>query len=364
VRAFRPRGESGLEISDFFPHLAECADDLCLLRACHGDSVNHPQSVYQMNTGSVLMGRPSLGSWLAYGLGTENDNMPAYAVLPDPAGAPKGGPPAWGSAFLPAKYQGTLMRSGPEPILNLKPHPLISNGEQRAALDLIRQINTRHLERRGFDSELEARVNAYELAFRMQTEAPSVVDLSGETEATKRLYGIGDKETDEFARRCLLARRMVERGVRFVQLYSGGRIGWDAHDNIDKNHSPLCRRTDKPIAGLLKDLRSRGLFDDTLVIWGGEFGRMPMNEQGVGRDHNPWGYTVWLAGAGVRGGIAHGATDDVGMRAVQGMVHIRDLHATILHLLGIHHEELAFAHNGRKERFSEILGKVIREILV
>ena len=363
VRPFRPRGESGLEISDFYPHLAECADDLCLLRGCHGDSVNHPQSVYQMNTGSVLMGRPSLGSWLAYGLGTENNNMPAYAVLPDPEGAPKGGPPAWGSAFLPAKYQGTLMRAGAEPILNLKPHESISRREQRAALDLIRQINQHHLERRDFDSDLEARVSAYELAFRMQTEAPVVVDITGETQATRRLYGIGEKDTDDFGRRCLLARRMVERGVRFVQLYSGGRIGWDAHENVEKNHSLLCRRTDRPIAGLLKDLRDRGLFDDTLVIWGGEFGRMPMNEQGVGRDHNPWGYTVWLSGGGVKGGIAHGATDEVGLRAVDGKVHIRDLHATILHLLGIRQEELSFSQNGREERFTEIVGKVVQEIL-
>lgn len=363
VRPFRPRGESGLEISDFYPHLAECADDLCLLRGCHGDSVNHPQSVYQMNTGSVLMGRPSLGSWLAYGLGTENNNMPAYAVLPDPEGAPKGGPPAWGSAFLPAKYQGTLMRAGAEPILNLKPHESISRREQRAALDLIRQINQHHLERRDFDSDLEARVSAYELAFRMQTEAPVVVDIAGETQATRRLYGIGEKDTDDFGRRCLLARRMVERGVRFVQLYSGGRVGWDAHSNVEKNHSLLCRRTDRPIAGLLRDLRDRGLFDDTLVIWGGEFGRMPMNEQGVGRDHNPWGYTVWLSGGGVKGGISHGATDEIGLRAVDGKVHIRDLHATILHLLGIRQEELSFSQNGREERFTEIVGKVVQEIL-
>jgi len=363
VRPFRRRGESGLEISDFYPHLAECADDLCLLRGCHGDSVNHPQSVYQMNTGSVLMGRPSLGSWLAYGLGTENNNMPAYAVLPDPEGAPKGGPPAWGSAFLPAKYQGTLMRAGAEPILNLKPHESISRREQRAALDLIRQINQHHLERRDFDSDLEARVSAYELAFRMQTEAPVVVDIAGETQATRRLYGIGEKDTDDFGRRCLLARRMVERGVRFVQLYSGGRVGWDAHSNVEKNHSLLCRRTDRPIAGLLRDLRDRGLFDDTLVIWGGEFGRMPMNEQGVGRDHNPWGYTVWLSGGGVKGGISHGATDEIGLRAVDGKVHIRDLHATILHLLGIRQEELSFSQNGREERFTEIVGKVVQEIL-
>ena len=363
VRPFRPRGESGLMISDFLPHIAECADDLCVIRSCHGDSVNHPQSIYQMNTGSILMGKPSLGSWVAYGLGTANQNMPAYVVLPDPGGAPKGGPPAWGSGFLPATYQGTLMRSGRNPILNLRPQPRISGAEQRRALDLIRRLNQRHLEQRDFDDELAARVDAYELAFRMQTAAPDIVDTSGESEATKRLYGIGEKDTDEFGTRCLLARRMIERGVRFVQLYSGNTNGWDAHKNIEQNHGLYGRRTDKPVAGLLRDLKARGLLEDTLVIWGGEFGRMPMSEQGTGRDHNPWGYTVWLAGAGVKGGIAYGQTDDVGLRAVVDKVHVHDLHATILHLLGFDHELLTFPHNGRNERLTDVAGNVVHDIL-
>ncbi len=363
VKPFRPRGESGLEISDFLPHIAECADDLCVIRSCHGDSVNHPQSVYQMNTGSILMGRASVGSWVAYGLGTENQNMPAFVVLPDPGGGAKGGPPAWGSGYLPATYQGTLMRSGKSPLLNLHPQPQISREQQVATLDLVRQLNAQHLADRDFDDELSARVAAYELAFRMQSAAPELVDFTEESEETKRLYGIGEPDTDEFGTRCLLARRMIERGVRFVQLYSGDTNGWDAHNDVLQNHGLYCRRTDKPVAGLLRDLKRRGLLADTLVIWGGEFGRMPMSEQGKGRDHNPWGYTVWLAGAGVRGGHAHGATDPVGLRAADDKVHVHDLHATILHLLGFDHKLLTFSHNGRDERLTDVAGNVVRDIL-
>jgi hypothetical protein len=363
IKPFRPRGESGLEISDFLPRIAECADDLCVLRSCHGDSVNHPQSVYQMNTGSILMGKPSLGSWVSYGLGTENRNMPAFVVLPDPGGGTKGGPPAWGSGFLPATYQGTTMRPGKNPILNLAPQPQVSDSQQRAQLDLVRRLNARHIEERDFDGELAARVNAYELAFRMQSAAPELVDLSGETKATLNLYGIGEKDTDEFGTRCLLARRMIERGVRFVQLYSGDTNGWDAHSDIAKNHGLYCRRTDQPVAGLLTDLKRRGLLEDTLVIWGGEFGRMPMSEQGTGRDHNPWGYSVWFAGAGVKGGMTYGATDPVGLRAEEDKVHVHDLHATILHLLGIDHEWLTYYHNGRDERLTDVAGRVVHEIL-
>jgi hypothetical protein len=364
IKPFRPRGESGLEISDFLPHIAGCADELCVLRSCHGDSVNHPQSVYQMNTGSVLTGRPSLGSWIAYGLGTENRSLPAFVVLPDPAGGVKGGPPAWGSGYLPAAYQGTTMRPGKNPILNLQPQPQISPGQQQASLDLVRRLNAEHLRARDFDQELSARVNTYELAFRMQSAAPELVSLERETRETLALYGIGETETDEFGTRCLLARRMIERGVRFVQLYSGATEGWDAHKDVLQNHTTLCRRTDKPVAGLLKDLRRRGLLDETLVIWGGEFGRMPMSEQGTGRDHNPWGYSVWFAGAGVRGGIAYGATDPVGLRAAENKVHIHDLHATILHLLGLDHEALTYFHNGLDERLTGVEGaRVVHEIL-
>ncbi len=363
IKPFRPRGESGLEVSEFLPHIAECADELCVLRSCHGDSVNHPQSVYQMNTGSILTGRPSVGSWVAYGLGTENQNLPAFVVLPDPGGGVKGGPPAWGSGYLPATFQGTTMRPGKSPILYLQPPAGITDERQRRLLSFVQRANERHLAERNFDDQLAARMNAYELAFRMQSEAPEVVDLAGESTATLKQYGIGEQDTDEYGTRCLLARRMIERGVRFVQVYSGDTNGWDAHTNVLDNHTTMCRKTDKPVAGLLRDLKQRGLLDDTLVIWGGEFGRMPMSEQGKGRDHNPWGYTVWLAGAGVRGGMAYGATDAVGLRAAEDKVHVHDLHATILHLLGFDHEQLTHFHNGRNERLTDVAGHVVREIL-
>ncbi len=363
IKPFRPRGELGLEISDFLPHMAEVADELCVLRSCHGDSVNHPQSVYQMNTGSILMGRPSLGSWVSYGLGTENDSLPAFVVLPDPGGGIKGGPSAWSNGYLPATYQGTTFRSGGTPVVDLRPQPSISAMEQQGTIGLLRDLNRRHSDLRGNLGQLEARIEAYELAFRMQAAAPNVVDLNGETAETLALYGIGEQQTDEFGRRCLLARRLIERGVRFVQLYSGDTNGWDAHNDVLQNHTEYCGKTDKPVAGLLRDLRRRGLLDDTLVIWGGEFGRMPMSEQGKGRDHNPWGYSVCLAGAGVRGGFAHGATDPFGLRAVESKVHVHDLHATILHLLGIDHEELTYLHNGRNERLTDVAGRVVTEIL-
>ena len=363
VKPFRPRGQSGLEISDFLPHMAELADELCVLRSCHGDSVSHPQSVYQMNTGSILMGKPSLGSWVAYGLGSENEDMPAFVVMPDPKGGLKGGPPAWGSGFLPATYQGTTMRSGPNPILNLRPPEGVSPERQARIGAFANRLGQRHLEERDHDDALLARIQSYELAFRMQSAAPEIVDISRESEATRRLYGIDRKETQEFGTRCLLARRMIERGVRFVQLYSGDTNGWDAHKDVLKNHTQYSRATDKPVAGLLRDLKSRGLLDDTLVIWGGEFGRMPMSEQGTGRDHNPWGYSVVMAGAGVRGGMAYGATDAIGLRAQTDKVHVHDLHATVLHLLGMNHEELTYFHNGRDERLTDVAGKVVTGIL-
>jgi hypothetical protein len=352
IKPLRPRGESGLEISDLLPRISEHADKLCVIRSLHGDSVNHPQSVYQMNTGSILMGKPSMGSWVAYGLGSENQSMPAFVVLPDPSGGVKGGPPAWGSAFLPATYQGVTMRPGPRPILDLAPQPEISARQQRGTLDLISALNQRHFEARDEDDELDARVKAYELAFRMQSAAPEIVDLSRETAETRALYGLDEPLTAEFGTRCLLARRMIERGVRFVQVYSGGTNGWDAHNNVVTNHGDLCSRTDQPVAALLTDLQRTGLLDETLVIWGGEFGRMPMSEQGTGRDHNPWGYCAWLAGAGLRGGWAYGATDPVGLRAEENKVHVRNFHATLLHLMGIDHNRLTHYHNGLDQRLT------------
>jgi hypothetical protein len=362
-RTFRPSGQSGLAVSDFFPHLAECADELAVVRSCRADSVNHPQAVYQMNTGSVFMGKPSLGSWVGYGLGTENQDLPAFVVLPDPAGGIKGGPPAYGAGFLPASQQGTIMRSGPHPILDLEPPEGMSANRQRRTLDLIGKWNARHLEARGDDGELAARIQAYELAYRMQSAGPDAVDLSRESGETRTLYGLDRLETVEFGTRCLLARRLVERGVRFVQLYSGDVTGWDAHDDVEANHSRMCARTDQPIAALLLDLKRRGLLGETLVIWGGEFGRMPMSESGRGRDHNPHGFTIWLAGGGVKGGTVHGATDAVGLRAEVDPVHVHDLHATILHLLGLDHTRLTFPHNGREDRLTDTSGTVIQSIL-
>src|SRR5262245_50764459 len=362
--SFRPHGQSGTEVSDLLPHVASCIDDLCVLRGCHGDSVTHPESVYLMNTGSILMGRPSLGAWVAYGLGTENQNLPAYVVMPDPRGWVKGGAPAWGNGFLPAAFQGTLMRGGPSPVLHLQPPPGVSRGQQRTTLDLINRLNQEHLRPRPDDSELSARIAAYELAFRMQTHAPLAVDVASETEATRRLYGLDRSETAEFGLRCLLARRLVERGVRFVQVYCGDTNGWDAHSDIVGNHGRLCTQSDRPVAGLLADLKQRGLLDDTLVVWGGEFGRTPMTEGKDGRDHNPHGFTMWLAGGGAKGGQVLGATDDVGLRAACGRTHVHDVHATILHLLGFNHLRLTFRHNGRNERLTDNFGEVIARALV
>lgn len=363
VKPFHRRGESGLEISEFLPHIAAHADRLCVIRSLHGDSVNHPQSIYQMNTGSVLMGRPSVGSWVAYGLGSENQDMPAFIVMTDKGGGIKGGPPAWGSGFLPATYQGTLMRTDQPPILHLRRPAQISSAQQQSALELLQSMNRRHLAARDGDDELAARIAAHELAFRMQAAAPQLVDLSQETTATMTLYGIDAEKTRDFGTRCLLARRMLEQGVRFVQLYSGDTNGWDAHDNVLTNHTDLCAKTDRPIAGLLTDLAQRGLLDDTLVIWSGEFGRMPMSESGKGRDHNPWGYCCWLAGAGVRGGYAHGATDDVGLRAVENKVHVSDFHATLLYGLGLDSQRLSWPHHGLDEKLVGQTGAhVVREV--
>ncbi|MCA9034834.1 MAG: DUF1501 domain-containing protein [Planctomycetaceae bacterium] len=352
IRRFRPRGKSGVLVSDFLPHISECIDDICVVKSLHGDSVNHPQAVYQMNTGSILMGNPSVGSWVAYGLGSENQDMPSFIVMPDPGGGLKGGPTAWSSGYLPASYQGVTVRSGSSPIIDLQPAGEITTDQQVRNLKLIQALNQQHLQHRDNDDQLNARIRAYEMAFRMQSRAPELVDISRETQTTIRMYGIDKKETREFGMRCLLARRMAERGVRFIQLYSGDTNGWDAHSDVDKNHSEYCQKTDQPVAALLKDLKQRGLLEDTLVIWGGEFGRMPMSEQGRGRDHNPWGYCAWLAGAGVSGGRTFGETDDIGLRAEVNRVSVNDFHASLLHLMGINHNELTHFHNGLDKRLT------------
>ena len=362
TRKWGKYGESGMDMSDLVPHMREHADSIALIRSCQVDSVVHAPAHYQMNCGRVFMGYPSLGSWVAYGLGTENANLPAYVVMTQPEGTPEGGAPCWGAGFLPATYQGTLFRSGPEPILDLQPATgEFTRRQQRRTLDLLREMNT--AEGPPEDSELSARIASYELAFRMQAEAPEAVDLADETEETRRLYGLDDPRTAEYGTRCLLARRLVERGVRFVQVYSGGgpvAMQWDAHDDVDANHEKMCGLTDKPVAALLTDLKRRGLLDDTLVVWGGEFGRTPVCQGGSrGRDHNASGFSMWMAGGGVRGGTTYGSTDEIGLHAQDDPAHVNDLHATILHLMGIDHKALTYLHSGRDERLTDVGGRVL-----
>tara|TARA_B100000029_G_scaffold254609_1_gene251407 strand:- start:1079 stop:2017 length:939 start_codon:yes stop_codon:yes gene_type:complete len=294
-------------------------------------------------------GRPSLGSWVSYGLGTENANLPAFVVMTDTTATVTNGPRNWSAGFMPATYQGTKLNSGAAPIQHLNLPKGVTPGMRLRQLEMLRRLNEQHLKSREGQSELEARIRAYELAYRMQAAAPEAVDLTQETEVTKKLYGFGNKDTEPFGRCCLLARRLVERGVRFVQIYHGAGSKWDSHSKMESNHSRQCRQSDLPTAGLLKDLKSRGLLDDTLVIWGGEFGRTPMSEKGDGRDHNPTGFTMWLAGGGVKGGQVIGATDELGLWAIQDRLHVHDLHATILHLLGIHNLDLIYRYKGRPE---------------
>lgn len=361
-RQWRQHGASGLWVSDWYPEVAKHADDLCVLRSCWADGLNHVGSVCQMCTGDILAGRPSLGSWAIYGLGSANDNLPSFVILTD-AGEVNGGAKNWSSGFLPAVYQGTQFRNEGAPIFHLSPPELTGREQQRNKLDLLGQLNARHAARHSGDSELIARLNSYELAWRMQSAAPEAVDLTRETAATRRLYGLDDDATRKFGSNCLLARRLVERGVRFVQCFSGSGSAWDAHEDLETNHSKRCQETDRPIAGLLADLKSRGLLDDTLVVWGGEFGRTPFNEKGKGRDHNPWGFTMWMAGGGVRSGTVVGATDDLGLRAVRDRIHVHDLHATLLHLLGLDHLRLTWPHNGRDERATINGGEVVQAAL-
>jgi hypothetical protein len=326
------------------------------------DDVNHPGACLQMNTGERVSSRPSLGAWVTYGLGSENQDLPGFiAIGPGPLIE---GARQYGSSFLPAAYQGTFVSDLRQPIRNLR-NPRVGLGRQRLELDALRQLNDLHAEARREDSRLEARVVAFELAYRMQMRAPGAFDIDGEPAKTKALYGIGDSVTDVFGRQCLLARRLVERGVRFVQLYhtTGGFQPWDQHSDLKGGHTRNAAATDRPIAGLLRDLKARGLLDDTLVLWGGEFGRTPTSEGKDGRDHHPYGFCMWLAGGGTRGGMSHGATDELGWDAVEGRVHVHDLHATLLHLLGLDHERLTYHHGGRDYRLTDVHGKVVRAIL-
>ncbi|MCE2806256.1 MAG: DUF1501 domain-containing protein [Gemmataceae bacterium] len=363
-RKWSRHGKGGLWFSDWIPHMAQRADDLLVLRGLWCDAINHSAGVCQMNTGSPLAGRPSLGAWTLYGLGSEADNLPGYVVLTDGSAAVTNGPRNWGAGFMPSLYQGTKLENGPKPLPGLEPDPAITPDQSTRRRRLLAGLNQAHLQARAEKDELAARIASQELAYRLQAEAPEAVDLAGETEATKRLYGIDRKTTANFGKMCLLARRLAERGVRFIQLYSGAGSRWDAHANIEKNHEIMCAGVDLPIAGLLTDLKQRGLLDDTLVIWGGEFGRTPMSEKGDGRDHNPWGFSMWMAGAGLKGGRTVGETDELGLRAINdNRMHVRDLHATILHLLGLDHTRVIFRHKGRPERPTINEGEVNQAVL-
>lgn len=363
-RTFRKYGQSGIEVSDLFPEVAGCIDDIAVIRSCHGDMVVHSAAQYELFSGRVVPGFPSMGSWLLYGLGSESDALPAYVVMPDPKGALEAGQPMYAHGFLPAVYQPTMFRPGERPVLNLDLPREVKAGGRRKTLALIRALNEATLD--PADAEFSARINAYDLAFKMQTEAPDVFDLSREPRETLELYGVGSEPTHDYARRCLMARKLVEHGVRFVCVVSGGGPGnmqWDAHSDIEENHVRKAAETDRPVAGLLKDLKRRGMLESTLVLWGGEFGRSPEAQDGRGRDHHNVGFTMWMAGGGVRGGQVVGATDPIGLRAIEKPYHFRDIHATILNQLGLDQHRLTYPHLGRNERLTFVEGRVIREIV-
>lgn len=363
---FKKHGQSGIEVSELYPHLAQKVDDLCMVRSVYSTSNNHSPAIFQMNSGNMRPGNPSLGSWVTYGLGSENENLPAYIVMYDWRGGPIGGAPNWSSGFMPAAYQGTSFRAGNKPIVDLNPPKWVDPHLQRQEIDFVQKLNQEHQLTHAGNSDLDARIASYELAFQMQTHAPEAVDISKESEATKKLYGIGEKTTDYFGRQCLIARRMVERGVRFIQLYSGGghqQESWDAHYGLHENHSLHCAETDKPIAGLIQDLKAHGLLDSTLIVWGGEFGRMPISQSGIGRDHNPWGFTMWFAGGGVKGGQVIGATDEYGYKAEVEPYSVHDMHATILYAMGLDHRKLTYYYGGREQRLTNFGGDPVLKML-
>jgi hypothetical protein len=370
---FRQRGQSGLWMSDLFPHLATVADELTVIRSMYAETSNHTPATFQENTGFRLNGFPVLGAWLSYGLGCETENLPAFVVIPDTRELPAGGAINWTNGFLPARHQGVVIRSKGTPIDDLFPSRPTPQGADEATRSLVAAMNRRHLEERGGDDALAARIRSYELAAKMQLAVPEVTNLSAEPAAVQGLYGLDRPETADFGRSCLLARRLLERGVRFVQLFSGGTFGsprrnWDGHEDMAANHGQEAKRIDQPVTALLKDLRRRGMLDDTLVLCTTEFGRTPFTQSaadvvGKGRDHNQYGFTVWLAGAGLKHGMAHGATDEVGWKAAEKRVHWHDFHATVLHLLGIEHQRLTYYHNGIQRRLTNVHGEVIEEIL-
>ncbi len=365
--SFQRYGQSGLEVSELFPKVGAKADELAVIRSVVSKSNDHVQAAYALSSGVIRMGHPSLGSWVTYGLGSESRNLPGFVVIYDQRGGPFGGPSNWSAGFMPAAYQGTVFRSAADPIFDLRPPAGISTEEQRARLTLLGKLNSLDAAQRASDNELSARIESYELAFRMQATAPEAVDITAETPATRKLYGMDDAVTEPFGRQCLMARRMVERGVRFVQLYHGG-LGnqntdtWDAHEDVRSNHTKHAAEVDTPIAGLLEDLKARGLLDETLVIWQGEFGRMPISQRGLGRDHNPGAMSIWMAGAKIRGGQVIGSTDEFGYKAEEQPVSVHDLHATILHLTGLDHTKLTYRQSGRDMRLTDVYGEVIPQL--
>ncbi len=371
--AFRPRGESGLQVSELFPHLGEMADEMTVIRSMVADTSNHTPATFQQNSGFRLNGFPAMGSWLSYGLGSESDDLPAFVVIPDAREFPAGGAINWSNGFLPARHQGVVVRPTGTPIDDLFPARTQAPGADHAALDFLLQGDRDHLAARGGEDALAARIRGYELAARMQGSVPLVAGLQGETPETLGLYGVDRPETADFGRACLVARRLMERGVRFVQLLSGGtfsspRRNWDGHENMKENHGQEALRIDRPVAGLLRDLRRRGMLDDTLVLFTTEFGRTPFSQSGAeivgpGRDHNPFGFSVWMAGAGLKHGLAHGSTDEIGWKTAESPVTWPDFHATVLHLLGIDHQRLTYYHNGIKRRLTNVHGEVVRPIL-
>lgn len=363
-REWKQHGKSGLWISDWLPKHSEIADELCVIRSCVSDGINHAGGVSQMNTGSVFGGRPSLGAWVNYGMGSVSENLPAFVVIKDSNAMVVNGARCWGSGFMPASYQGTLFEPGDEPIANLNLPKGMSKERQRGKLAFLDRLNRGHLEGRQSNTELEARIKSYELAYRMQAQAPEAINLESESKATKSLYGLDEDYSKVFGRQCLMARRLVERGVRFVQLYHGAGSKWDSHRGMERNHARLCSNVDQPIVGLLKDLKQRGLLDETLVIWGGEFGRTPMSEKGDGRDHNPTGFTMWMAGGGVKGGQTIGETDEVGLHATKDKLHVHDLHASVLDLLGLDHTKVVHMHKGRPERVDLNEGESIGDVIL
>ena len=365
---FRKYGQCGMDVSEIFPLIAQQVDEMAFLRSVYGQSNDHVQATYELNTGKIQMGLPSVGSWVTYGLGSENQSLPAFVVIYDRRGGPLGGPSNWSAGYMPAAYQATVFRSSGDPIIDLKPPSQVTAEQQRDRLDLLAKLNELDLQRYPGNSELAARISSYELAYRMQGCAPEAVNVDSETEATRKLYGLDDPVTEPFARQCIMARRLVERGVRFVQLYHGGlgqqnRDTWDAHDDVKDNHTRHAAEVDRPIAALLMDLKARGLLDSTLVLWHGEFGRMPISQKGVGRDHNPGTMTIWMAGAKIRGGQIIGASDEFGYKAEKQPIAVHDLHATMLHLLGIDHTRLTYLFNGRNMRLTDVYGELIPQIV-